>query len=88
MSHILVLNGSARPNAFTAAMIRAFRSGAESVGHTVTVIDLCKLNIHSCIGCLNGGKDPCEQSCSSSQSDDRVAGLHHFQRYLCEISPR
>ena len=64
MSHILVLNGSARPNAFTAAMIRAFRSGAESVGHTVTVIDLCKLNIHSCIGCLNGSKDkehPCVQ---------------------------
>ncbi len=64
MSHILVLNGSARPNAFTAAMIRAFCSGAESVGHTVTVIDLCKLNIHSCIGCLNGGKEkehPCVQ---------------------------
>ena len=34
MSHILVLNGSARPNAFTAAMIRSFCKGAESVGHT------------------------------------------------------
>ncbi len=40
MSHILVLNGSARPNAFTAVMIRSFCKGAESVGHTVTVIDL------------------------------------------------
>ncbi len=45
MSHILVLNGSARPNAFTAAMIRAFRKGAGSVGHTVTVFDLSMLNI-------------------------------------------
>ena len=64
MSHILVLNGSARPDAFTAAMIRSFCEGAESAGHTVRVIDLCKLNIHSCIGCLNGGKDkehPCVQ---------------------------
>ena len=57
MSHILVLNGSARLDAFTAAMIRSFCEGAESAGHTVRVIDLCKLNIHSCIGCLNGGKD-------------------------------
>ncbi len=64
MSRILVLNGSSRPDAFTASMIRSFRNGAESVGHTVTVIDLSKLNIHSCIGCLHGGKDkehPCVQ---------------------------
>ncbi len=64
MSHILVLNGSARANAFTAAMIGSFQKGAESVGHTVKVIDLSKLNIHSCIGCMNGGKEnehPCVQ---------------------------
>ncbi|MBQ8966373.1 flavodoxin family protein [Ruminococcus sp.] len=64
MSNILVLNGSARPNAFTAEMIRSFCRGAETVGHRVTVIDLCKLDIHCCIGCLNGGRDrehPCVQ---------------------------
>ena len=64
MSRILVLNGSARPDAFTSAMIKEFREGAESVGHTVTVIDLYKLNIHSCTGCLNGGRNmehPCVQ---------------------------
>lgn len=64
MSNILVLNGSARANAYTATMIGSFRKGAESVGHTVKVIDLSKLNIHSCIGCMNGGKEkehPCVQ---------------------------
>ena len=64
MSNILVLNGSARANAFTAAMINSFRKGAESVSHTVTVVDLYKLNIHNCIGCMHGGKDkehPCVQ---------------------------
>ena len=64
MSNILVLNGSARVNAFTAAMIDSFRKGAESVNHTVSVIELRKLNIHSCIGCMNGGKEkehPCIQ---------------------------
>lgn len=65
MDNILVLNGSARPNAFTAAMIRAFRNGAESVGRSVTVVDLSKMNIHSCIGCLNGGKDKEHPLCTA-----------------------
>lgn len=39
---ILVLNGSPRPNGNTQQMIAAFREGAESVGHKVNVIDVCK----------------------------------------------
>lgn len=64
MSHILILNGSARPDAFTASLIRSFRKGAESVGHTVEIIDLHRLDIRPCIGCLHGGRDsehPCVQ---------------------------
>ncbi|MBQ9542738.1 MAG: flavodoxin family protein [Ruminococcus sp.] len=64
MADILVLNGSARANAFTAAMIESFCEGAESAGNSVRVIELSRLDIHSCIGCLKGGSDgehPCVQ---------------------------
>ena len=62
LANILVLNGSARPRGFTAAMISAFCKGAEEGGNNVSVINLSSLKIHSCIGCLKGGKDslhPC-----------------------------
>ena len=39
---ILVLNGSPRPTGNTKQMVDAFREGAESVGHQVDVIDVCK----------------------------------------------
>ncbi len=77
MSQILVLNGSARPDAFTAAMIEAFSRGARSAGHTVTVIALRKLQIHSCTGCLMGGRDG-EHPCT--QRDDMDAVYAAFRR--------
>ena len=39
---ILVLNGSPRPHGNTAAMVEAFRRGAEENGHTVAVVNVCK----------------------------------------------
>lgn len=48
---ILVLNGSPRPNGNTAKMVAAFREGAESVGSDVTVVEVCKKEIHGCIAC-------------------------------------
>ncbi len=48
---ILVLNGSPRPQGTTAKMISAFREGAESAGHRVSVIDVCRKNIHGCLAC-------------------------------------
>ena len=38
---ILVLNGSPRPHGNTAAMVEAFRKGAEENGHVVTVVNVC-----------------------------------------------
>ena len=61
---ILILNGSPRKHGNTAALIGAFTTGAEAVGHTVTRFDLAELDIHGCRGCLGGGKDlqhPCVQ---------------------------
>lgn len=48
---ILILNGSPRANGNTAKMIRAFKKGAESAGHEVTVVDVCRKNIKGCLAC-------------------------------------
>ena len=58
MKRIMVLNGSSRSRAFTDSLIQSFKAGAESRGHEVTVMELRKMNIHPCIGCLHGGKNP------------------------------
>lgn len=49
--NILVLNGSPRPNGNTAAMVSAFTAGAMAVGHQVDVVNVCRKNIHGCLGC-------------------------------------
>lgn len=48
---ILVLNGSPRLNGNTRQMVCAFADGAESAGHAVNVIDVCRLNIKGCMAC-------------------------------------
>ena len=48
---ILVLNGSPRPKGNTKQMIDAFREGAESAGHQVDVVDVCKKKIAGCLAC-------------------------------------
>lgn len=63
--NILVLNGSPRLKGNTAAMISAFAAGAVAAGHKVEVVDVCRKNIHGCLGCeychtKGGGK--CIQS--------------------------
>ena len=64
---IVILNGSPRVGGNTAALIAAFKEGAESAGNTVNVFDLQKMNIHPCMGCGGGGKNP-ESPCV--QKDD------------------
>lgn len=48
---ILILNGSPRPKGHTAQMLAAFREGAGHAGHEVWQIDVCRKNIHGCLGC-------------------------------------
>jgi len=55
---IVILNGSPRAEGNTVQLIRAFTAGAEEAGHSVTCFDLQKLDIHPCLGCCHGGKDP------------------------------
>ena len=61
---IIVLNGSPRKNGNTSALVKAFREGAESAGHSVTEFWLEGMNIN---GCCAGGKNP-ESPCV--QKDD------------------
>lgn len=56
--NILILNGSPRIKGNTALLCDAFTEGAKSAGHGVTRFDLQKMDIHGCLGCMKGGKDP------------------------------
>lgn len=49
--NILVVNGSPRPQGNTKQMVNAFKEGAETAGHCVNVIDVCKKNIKGCLAC-------------------------------------
>lgn len=55
---ILILNGSPRLKGNTAMLCDALAKGAESAGHSVTRFDLQRMDIHGCLGCMKGGKDP------------------------------
>ncbi len=48
---IAVLNGSPRPMGRTAALIEAFREGAESRGHEVVVLPVGSMKIGGCKDC-------------------------------------
>lgn len=66
---IVILNGSPRANGNTKELIQSFTKGAEANGNSVACFDLQKMNIHGCLGCCNGGKDP-QSPCV--QKDDMI----------------
>ena len=49
---ILVLNGSPRPHGNTAAMVEAFRKGAEENSHAVIVVNVCLPEEDRRVSCL------------------------------------
>ena len=70
--NIVILNGSPRKHGNTATLCDAFVEGAEAAGNHVTRFDLQTMNIHGCLGCMKGGKDP-QSPCV--QKDDMAAIL-------------
>lgn len=48
---ITILNGSPRTNGNTAGMVKTFRESAEAAGHTVTVFEVCKMDVKGCKAC-------------------------------------
>ena len=55
---VIILNGSPRKNGNTAALTAEFTRGALENGNTVTEFYLNGMNVHGCLGCCRGGKDP------------------------------
>ena len=59
---ITVLFASPNKNGSTSILVDNFKRGAEESGHTVEVLDACKMNVHPCIGCVRCGYEgPCVQ---------------------------
>lgn len=52
---IIVLMGSPNPKGSTSILVENFVKGAEQVGHSCEVIDVCHADIHPCTGCVECG---------------------------------
>ena len=48
---ILILNGSPTKDGNTVALINAFKEGAESKGHDITILDVAHKKINGCMSC-------------------------------------
>lgn len=83
---IVVLNGSPRAKGNTAALVKSFASGAEAAGHTVTCFDLQKMDIHPCLGCCKGGKDP-ESPCVQKDDMQKIYPVYKEADIVCLASP-
>ena len=68
---IIILNGAARKNGNTAKLAEAFAEGARSAGNEVKSFYLDDMNIHSCKGCLNAGKNS-KSPCSQKDDMDKI----------------
>lgn len=68
---IVILNGSPRKSGNTALLCEAFTAGAEASGHNVTRFTLQEMNIHGCLGCIKGGKDP-SSPCVQKDDMDKI----------------
>ena len=61
---ILVLNGSPTRDGNTVALINAFKEGAESKGHEVTVLNVAHKKVNGCMSCgycKGAGNGKCAQ---------------------------
>lgn len=86
MKEILVLNGSPRVRGNTTALVDAFVRGAKEVGHRVHVCNIREMNIHPCIGCLQGGRDP-ESPCVQKDGMEQIYALYRKADYIVFASP-
>lgn len=83
---IIVLNGSPRKNGNTSALVKAFREGAESAGHTVTEFWLGGMKINGCRGCCAGGKNP-ESPCVQKDDMEQIYPAYKEAEVVVLASP-
>ena len=82
---IAVLNGSPRVGN-TAAMVEAFRQGAEAAGHEVEVLHVGKMKINGCLGCeYCHGKG--EGKCIQNDDMGQVIDAYKWADMLVYASP-
>lgn len=83
---ILILNGSPRAKGNTVQLIKSFTEGAENAGHIVTRFDLQKMNIHPCLGCCSGGKNP-DSPCIQKDDMDKIYPAYKEADVIILASP-
>lgn len=70
---ILVLQGSPNASGSTAILANEFARGARAVGHSVEVVDVAKLDIAPCTGCVACGYEgPCVQGDDMDMLRDKI----------------
>ena len=67
-------------------LIKSFTEGAVAAGHEVTCFDLQKMNIHPCLGCCKGGKDP-ESPCVQKDDMDKIYPAYKEADLVCLATP-
>lgn len=86
MSKILILNGSPRLHGNTTGLVDTFKQEAEKKGHTVSVFNLQKMNIHPCLGCFGGGKNP-DKPCVQDDDMQQIYPIYEEADILVLASP-
>lgn len=84
--NIVILNGSPRKGGNTALLCQAFAEGAQAAGHSVTRFDVAKMDIHGCLGCMKGGKDPASP-CMQKDDMDKIYPAYQEADILVLASP-
>ena len=70
MKKILILNGAGKKNGSTAALINAFKAGAESAANEVKAFYLHAMNIKGCMDCQGCARKPKGDPAPCVQKDD------------------
>ena len=70
MKKILILNGAGKKNGNTAALIEAFKTGAEESGNEVKEFYLHSMNIKGCLDCQGCARKPQGDPAPCVQKDD------------------
>lgn len=83
---IIILNGSPRMKGNTVGLIDAFVQGAERAGHSVKTFNLQKMNIHPCLGCMGGGKNP-DSPCTQKDDMDHIYPVYEEADIVVFASP-
>ncbi|MDL2217634.1 flavodoxin family protein [Christensenellaceae bacterium OttesenSCG-928-M15] len=83
---ILVINGSPRKQGNTELLVDAFLEGVRESGHEAHAFHLHEMNVHPCIGCLRGGKNP-ESPCVQKDDMDKLYPLYQAADVVVLASP-